>query len=449
MNSKFIIYQMLPRLFANGKLADISTEVLAQLKKLNISYLWLTGIIRHATAGDKGVKGTAGSPFAIKDYYDINPYLATDEDCRDREFTDLIDRAGKAGIGIMLDFVPNHVSPAYESSREMLDDTDFHPGRIHDWDWSDTVKLNYSNRRTWEKMKNVLAFWASRGVAGFRCDMVELVPVEFWQWCIGEIKKEWPGIIFVGEAYNMDNYGPYIDTGGFDYLYDKSGFYDTLKAIVRNQAPASSLTGVWQKIGKYQDRMLNFLENHDEDRLTSPSFASDAFRAFAALFVSMYFNTAPFMIYSGQEFGEGPEKTSIFDFGRLPSTKKWADGIKKGEPLAFMDYTQKDIYAIYRRFTENAVNDPVLRCGKTFDLEYANPRSEYFDPDSHFAFLRSHGGTAYLCAANFSDKPAEIAVHIPGHAFEYLGISEDGSLNSSSPVRVRIERNSGTLLKIK
>ena len=463
MKGKFVIYQMLPRVFGNqrsncrpggtsaengtGKFKDITLSVLEEIRRLNVSYVWYTGVIRHAAAGDPGVKGGAGSPFAITDYYDVNPYLATRENSRMKEFEALVARTRDAGMETIIDFVPNHVSPAYRSTVNSFEERNFYPGHIHDWDWTDTVKLNYSDRDTWEKMKDILLFWASKGVGGFRCDMVELVPVDFWHWCIPAVKKVYPKLIFIGEAYDPANYADLLEKGGFDYLYDKSGFYDTLKKIVRGEAPACSLTGEWQKLGKYQERMLNFLENHDEDRISSPYFAGSPFGGLAALFVSLFFNTAPFMLYFGQEFGEGPEKTSIFDFCSLPKVRAWLRGIKAGDPMKFLGYEEQALYVVYREFMKKT-SEPAIRRGETFDLEYANPRSEHFNPDRHFVFLRKFNNSIYLCAANFSNDRVQIKVNIPKHAFEYFGIPETEDLNSSTPVDVRIASDAGTLLKL-
>lgn len=463
MREKFIIYQMLPRVFGNtceanipggslqengtGRFRDISAKVLAGIRELNVTHIWYTGVIRHAVTGDAGVKGGAGSPFAIVDYYDVNPYLATRESQRMKEFESLVARTEAAGMKTIIDFVPNHVSPSYRSATAPFGDRNFYPGRIHDWDWTDTVKLNYGERDTWEKMRDILLFWASKGVGGFRCDMVELVPVEFWQWCIPAVKSRYPELIFIGEAYDPANYSAYFEQGHFDYLYDKSGFYDTLRKIVRGEAPASSLTGEWQKLGKYQDRMLNFLENHDEDRISSPYFAGSPFGGLAALFVSLFFNTAPFMLYFGQEFGEGPEKTSIFDFCSLPKVRSWLKGLRAGEPMKYLGYEEQALYVVYKEFMKKAM-EPALRKGDTFDLEYANPRSEHFNPDRHFVFLRKYGKSLYLCAANFSSDRVMIKVNIPAHAFEYFGIPETEELNSRTPVDVRIASDAGTLLKL-
>ena len=108
-------------------------------------------------------------------------------------------------------------------------------------DWYDTVKLNYgvdpANGShhfdpippTWHKMLHILRYWPSKGIDGFRCDMVHMVPLEFWQWAISNLKAEFPRVIFIAELYDIKLlYRPFVTVGGFDYLYDKTGIYDTL-----------------------------------------------------------------------------------------------------------------------------------------------------------------------------------------------------------------------------
>lgn len=462
---KIIIYQMLPRVFGNrnpealpggslaengsGKFSDITTSVLNELRRLSISHIWYTGVIKHSTGNDPGVKGGAGSPYAISDYYDVNSYLCDSPLSGISEFEELVDRTHEAGIGVIIDFVPNHVAVRYDGIKEPFTSLNYYPGHIHDGDWSDTAKLNYGNRDTWEKMKNILFFWASRGVDGFRCDMIELVPVEFWEWVIPLVKERYPHILFIGEAYQPHNYYPYIERGGFDYLYDKSGFYDTLKRIVRGEGSASDLTFRWQEIGSLQGKMLNFLENHDEDRITSEGFASgDPFRALSALFVSLFFNTAPFMIYFGEEFGEGPDKTSIFDFISLPTVRRWLRGIEEGSPLKYLSYEEKDLYALYCGFMRRAADSELFSRGTTYDLQYANPSSDSYDPHRIFSFIRQYGKETSLCVANFSDFDREVGVHIPKEAFEYLHLEESSGLNSRDLIYVPVTRNAGTIIKI-
>ena len=409
--SKIIIYQLLPRLFGNsttdcvqggnieqngcGKFNDITPAALRAIRNLGTTHIWYTGIIEHATRTDYSsygipadhpatVKGEAGSPYAIKDYYDTDPDLAVNVTNRREEFKELIKRTHKAGMKVIMDFIPNHVARHYHSDNTpngtysfgAFDDKSvFFAGHNNFYylgnqsygcnidakdcaaeeysesplratgndcfgspsrnDWYDTVKLNYGidyrtgNREfspvpnTWVKMHKILQYWASQGIDGFRCDMVEMTPVEFWAWAVPKIKEEFPGIIFIGEIYQPHIYRSFIKEGGFDYLYDKVGLYDTLRGVMNGQASANEISHTLQSTADIRKNMLTFLENHDEQRIASDFFAANAERALAAFIVSATTGTEPFMLYAGQELGErGMDKegysgvdgrTTIFD----------------------------------------------------------------------------------------------------------------------------------------
>lgn len=127
-------------------------------------------------------------------------------------------------------------------------------------------------------MLHILRYWAAKGIDGFRCDMVHMVPLEFWHWAIKNVKAHYPNIIFIAEIYDVNLYRPYITEGGFDYLYDKVSLYDTLYGIERSGVSAASITGCWQTVEGINANMLGFLENHDEVRYASTAYASDATR---------------------------------------------------------------------------------------------------------------------------------------------------------------------------
>ena len=141
-NDKIIIYQLLPRLYGNrnttrkengsisdngcGKFNDLTASVLNSIWQKGATHVWFTGVIRHATKTDYSaqgipvnhpaiVKGNAGSPYAITDYYDVDPDLAEDVDSRMAEFEALVARAHKSRLGVIIDFVPNHVARRYVS----------------------------------------------------------------------------------------------------------------------------------------------------------------------------------------------------------------------------------------------------------------------------------------------------------------------------------------------
>ena len=398
MNNRLFIYQVLPRFWGNGKFSDWKSAAFNHVKSLGVNCIWYTGIVRHAS-GQYFVKGDPGSPYAISDYYDINPYLADNQDERQAEFDGLLKRTHNAGLKALIDFVPNHTACNYNDS---------HGGIPHydhcDYDWTDTLKIDYSQDETWTAMYGILHFWASRGVDGFRCDMVELVPVEFFSWVIGRLKEEFPSLVFVAEVYEKSNYRKYLDAG-FDLLYDKSGIYDSLRAILCDGASAEMITRNWQALGSMQSGMLNFLENHDEQRLASPAFLGSPEKAYAALAVSALFNDASFMLYAGQEVGENASasdngRTSIFNW-----TKVDVMGRTRNNP-------------VLKRYREilSYLSLPAFRNGFNWDLCYCNDASSGFDRHRHFAFLRYDDRSCWLVVCNLSNRQASMRIHIPGDA---------------------------------
>lgn len=539
---KVIIYQMLPRLWGNvggknikngtlkdngcGKFSSIDTISLEYLRSLGVSYVWYTGIIRHATAEDSAgctpssadwVKGRAGSPYSITDYYDVNPYLADDPENRMEEFHKLVERTHAAGLKVIIDFVPNHVARDYgrfaaahpaptgmaalgesdDKSVHWKDSNDFfyYPGiplalPIQNQtymempamasgnsytsspgvnDWYDTIKLNYcdTHTETWEKMYDIVNFWAGQGVDGFRCDMVELVPPAFFKWLISRIKKDRPDLLFVAEVYQKTLYSKYIREIGFDLLYDKSGIYDTLRAIVEKNAKdsgvpvedwqsAKRITWNWQSLGDLQPYMLNFLENHDEQRFASDFFGCDARNSYAALYTALYLNNAPFMLYAGEEVGEcgmdnegfsGRDgRTSIFDWwapSSLTRLYKYIHGEK--EALTPEEETMLDTY---RKALKFAAEDNAVSKGTVYDLCYCNYASDGFNPDRHFAFLRDFEDETLLIVCNFSKNDADMKISIPEHAFNWMKMPESEEFNHTTPVSVHVPATNGVIIKL-
>ncbi|GHT02498.1 alpha-amylase [Bacteroidia bacterium] len=506
------IYQVLPRLFGNrnvnpmfngslkqngcGKLSAFTGLELNEIKQMGFTHIWYTGLLEHATQTDYSafgirkdhpaiVKGIAGSPYAIKDYYDIDPDLADNVENRMAEFEALVQRTHEAGLKVIIDFVPNHVAREYYSdtkpdgiedlgasdNKEMAfaannnfyyipgqafqpnfeltdkkgqsyteypakatgnDCFSAHPHRL---DWYETVKLNYgvdylnSGKThfdpvpdTWNKMLDILRFWAGKKIDGFRCDMAEMVPVEFWEWAIPQVKEASPGIIFIAEVYNPGQYRNYLYKGKFDYLYDKVGLYDTLRLVMNGYKTADEITYCWQAVDDIQSKMLNFLENHDEQRIASDFFAGDPIKGRPALVVSATMNTNPFMVYFGQELGErGMEeegfsgrdgRTSIFDYWNLPVLDR---------PLSD---AQKKLREYYTKIVQLCNQSKAIRQGAFFDLMYANLWKKDFDSNKQYAFMRYLANELLLIVANFDDKTADINLRIPPYAFEYFGISE-------------------------
>lgn len=545
---------MLPRLWGNDKIrpkkngslsengtghfSDIDSNTLEYLKWLGCSHVWYTGVLRHSTqASESGctpshpqfVKGKAGSPYAICDYYDVNAYLADNPDERMNEFEALVKRTHEAGLKLIIDFVPNHVSRDYGKTDPVTghpvlgsdDDKSVHWKAENDFfyypgqsltlptpapkgmepyyecpamatgnncyspapginDWYETVKINYgdSYTPTWEKMYDIIRFWISKGVDGFRCDMVELVPPEFFKWLISKVKSENPDVIFIAEVYKKELYGEYIRGIGFDYLYDKSGLYDTLRTVVEknvndNGMPvelwqsATGITRNWQSLSDLQPYMLNFLENHDEQRFGSEFFGKDAANTFAPLFVSLFLNTAPFMIYFGEEVGEkgmdeegfsGRDgRTTIFDWWSVSSIRRLRSLIASGEYKS-LDVRKlvkaglkKEEAEVFCRFAEAirfASSDSAIRQGTTYDLCYCNMSSDGFDKNRHFAFLRDYEEHTLLIVANFSNREASMKLVIPQHAFEWMGIPVSEELHPGKEICMDVPPMDGKILTL-
>ena len=519
-NEKIIIYQVFTRLFGNnntrlkkngsfdengcGKMADFTTKALTEIKNLGATHIWYTGVIEHASQTNYSrygirpdhpavVKGKAGSPYAIRDYYDIDPDMANSIPDRMKEFENLVKRSHKSGLKVIIDFVPNHVARQYHSDakpegvidlgenddntvafspqnnfyyipgEQLQGNIDLHMSapeayvenpakatgndKFDAWpsinDWYETVKLNYGvdymNGRwghfdpipnTWQKMLDILLFWAAKDIDGFRCDMAEMVPVEFWGWAIPQIKEQYPAIIFIAEVYNPHEYRNYIFNGHFDYLYDKVGLYDTLCALTCGHETATNIPFRWQSLSGIEKHMLNFLENHDEQRIASEFFAGNPFKAIPAMVVSACMNTNPVMVYFGQELGEAgmdeegfsgrDGRTTIFDYWTIDTIRRWRNGGKFDGKLLTKE--EKKLQGFYSTLLNLCNKEKAIREGVFFDLTYANLEGIVFNEHKQYAFFRKSGKDLIFIVVNFDENPAAPCVKIPTHAFEYLGI---------------------------
>ena len=556
---KLIIYQLFPRIFTNtcpdpvpwgtlerngaGKLNDLKGHTLDSLKALGVNCIWLTGVIEHATKtafpehgipadNPNVVKGEAGSPYAIRDYYDVDPAIAVKVDNRMKEFEACVKRIHNKGMKVLIDFVPNHTARVYHSDVAPIGVKDFgqdddiscyfaHNNNYYyipnqqfspDFpldaegtvpyvefpakctgndcftafctknDWYETVKLNYGHDYgdhsdhfdpipdTWFKMLNILRFWASKGIDGFRCDMVFMVPLAFWHWAIPQVKETYPDCLFIGEIYDVGQYRPFLDYGCFDYLYDKVNLYDTLVAIDRYNHSAACLTGAWQTVDGIGDRMLNFLENHDEVRFGSPEYAGNPLRVLPSLVVSAMISRGPFMIYYGQELGESAKdnegfagdnnRTTIFDYWSCDTLRRWYND---GRPsLKNLTAQEKWLRKIYGKVLNLCNSEEALREGKFFDLMYVNLRQKGFDPHRQFAFLRYTDGQKLMIVVNFADEAKDIELVVPQLAVDMAALPEGNlqatdlltdekvpvSLKADSPMRLQLAARGAVVLSL-
>lgn len=478
-DGKIVVYQVFTRLFGNqnetnkpwgtleengvGKFDDFTNQALQEIKDLGVTHIWYTGIPHHALVNDYTaygisnddpdvVKGRAGSPYAVKDYYNVNPDLAKNPAKRLEEFEALIARTHQNGLKVIIDIVPNHIARKYEGKTnpkgvedfgakdnvsveydrnnnfyyipntpfEVPTDANYQPlgGQKHPlvdgkfaenpakWtgngsraakpsihDWYETVKINYGIKpdgskdfpllpegyaqkdykahfsfwkdkdvpSSWVKFKDIALYWIAKGVDGFRYDMAEMVPVEFWSYMNSHIKMKNPKAFLLAEIYNPAEYRNYIQLGKMDYLYDKVELYDTLKNIVQGRGLPKHIANIQQGLFDIEHHMMHFLENHDEQRIASPEFAGDAKKVLPAMVVSATIGTSPTMIYFGQEVGEPgaqdagfgkPSRTSIFDYVGVPHHQRWMNGGKfDGGRLTAAEKSLRDYYKRLLNFT--------------------------------------------------------------------------------------------------
>jgi glycosidase len=524
---KIVIYQLMTRLFGNttsvnklngtleengvGKFNDINNRALEGIKELGVTHIWYTGVIEHATVTDYStygialddpdvVKGRAGSPYAIKDYYDVDPDLAVNVKDRMAEFEQLVDRSHKSGLKVIIDFIPNHVARSYHSDAKPENVTDlgqmddqtkaftpdnnfyylpgqsFKPPQEHyqqfktffpsmdgkfsevpakatgdgqftatpsSGSWFETVKLNYgidlvnggktyydSIPDTWNKMRDILVYWASKKVDGFRCDMAQMVPVEFWHWVIPQVKAVNHDLLFIAEIYEPHRYRDFIDRGRFDFLYDKVQLYDTLRLLINGRASAQDIPRIQQSLSGINGNMVHFLENHDEHRIASPFFAGDPTKALSAFVISATIDQGPIMIYFGQEVGEPASQaagfgandgtTTRYDYWGVPEHQKWMNhGSFDGGGLSD---SQKALRAKYSQILNLAKESKAIAMGTYHDLTAFNVAQKTCS-DLIVSYVRATDEEHLIIVAGFNPRSETVQIQLTEELAEAWGIT--------------------------
>ncbi|MHA7942902.1 alpha-amylase family protein [Formosa sp. 3Alg 14/1] len=536
---KEVVYQVFTRLFGNtnetnkpwgtieengvGKFNDFTDKALSKIKDLGVTHIWYTGVPHHDVITDYTaygisnddpdvVKGRAGSPYAVKDYYNVNPDLAENPAERLQEFEALIARSHKAGLKVIIDIVPNHVARNYKSITKPEGVTDFgetddktvvynvnnnfyyNPGEPfvvperrngyvplggsgHElldgkfdenpskWtgngsrlpqpdpnDWYETVKINYGVTPdghhdfdslpdgfdtkdykahfefwqdkavpdSWVKFKEIALYWTAKGVDGFRYDMAEMVPVEFWSYMNSAIKMKNPEAFLLAEVYNPSLYRDYIRKGKMDYLYDKVQLYDTLKHVMQGWGKTDDIVPIQRDLSDIEHHMLHFLENHDEQRIASPEFAGNAFKAKPAMVVSATISTSPTLIYFGQEFGEpgaedlgfgDPSRTSIFDYGSVPTLRRWVNNKQFDGGQSTTE--ELELYDFYKRLLNFTISSEALM-GNYQDLHDYNTHNTGDYGLKQFSYARWSDNEKLIIVNNFdADYGTEFYLKLP------------------------------------
>lgn len=542
---KKVIYQVFTRLFGNtetnnkpwgtieengvGKFAAFNDKALSEIRKLGVTHIWYTGVLHHAMVTDytaygisnddpEVVKGRAGSPYAVKDYYNVDPDLATDPARRMEEFDALLERTHANGLKAIIDIVPNHVARKYHGLNNpegVVDfganddkevtykrDNNFYyiPGesfRVPEWqpgylplggesnplidgtfdevpakwtgngsrlsqpdqnDWYETVKINYGVKPdgtkdfdtlpggyyemdfrahydfwkdksvpdSWIKFRDIALFWLDKGVDGLRYDMAEMVPVEFWSYMNSAIKKKYPEALLLAEVYNPGLYRDYIHLGKMDYLYDKVGFYDSIKHMIQGHGWTDHIPKVQEEIADIEHHMLHFLENHDEQRIASPDFAGSAQKGMPAMVVSTTISTSPTLLYFGQEVGEpgaehagfgSPTRTSIFDYIGVPHFQRWTNGkLFDGGALS---EEERALREFYKRLLSFTIDSEALM-GSYQEIHYYNKDQNQEYDHRIFSFVRWTENEQLLIISNFdAGKHYKLELQVPEEIINY------------------------------
>ncbi|MEH6595177.1 MAG: alpha-amylase family glycosyl hydrolase [Colwellia polaris] len=547
---KPVVYQVFTRLFGNtnttnkpwgtiaengvGKFSDFTDTALLGIKELGVSHIWYTGVPHHALIGDYTafgiknddpdvVKGRAGSPYSVKDYYGVNPDLADNPAQRMQEFESLITRTHQHGMKVIIDIVPNHIARDYQSlgkpdgvidfgqnddkTLEYSVSNDFyyvvgqdfqvptstngyaplggenHPladGKFEEspakWtgngsraaqpsinDWYETVKVNYGvkpdgsysfaklpesyrfksvqahnefwqNKKvpnSWVKFRDITQFWLAKGVDGFRYDMAEMVPVEFWSYLNSAIKMTNQDAFILAEVYNPRKYRDYIQLGKMDYLYDKVDFYDRLKDIMQGHGNTDDLANIQQRYSDIEQHLLHFLENHDEQRIASPGFAGSAEKAKPAMVVSALISRSPTMIYFGQEVGEDgseetgfgkPSRTSIFDYAGVPAHQRWMNGgLFDGGQLTESELSLRGFYQRLMRIS--AQNSAMLGSYQSLHADNRQLLTTY--NHKQFSFARWQDQERLIIVSNFDERNKyQYTLHLPADLVKQWQLSQ-------------------------
>jgi len=525
---KKVIYQVFTRLFGNenstnkpwgtieengvGKFNDFTDQALNEIKNLGVTHIWYTGVLHHAMVTDYTkygisnddpdvVKGRAGSPYAVKDYYNVDPDMAVDPSQRMQEFEALIRRTHEHGMKVIIDIVPNHVARKYAGLNNPAGVSDFganddvktdykkdnnfyyiideafsvphwnggylplggekHPlvdGKFDEYpakwtgngsrlsrpdqnDWYETVKINYGIRPdggkdfetlpegfdkkepiehfnfwkdkaipdSWKKFRDIAHFWLEKGVDGLRYDMAEMVPVEFWSYLNSSIKIKYPKALLLAEVYNPGQYRDYIHLGKMDYLYDKVGFYDSIKHVMQGHGWTDHLPIVQKEVSDIEHHMLHFLENHDEQRIASPDFAGSAEKGKPAMVVSTTISTAPTLLYFAQELGEpgadhagfgSPTRTSIYDYIGVPALQRWIN--QKKYDGAQLSTREKELREFYQKLLTFTINSEALM-GSYQEIHFYNKEHNSNYDHRIFSFVRWSDQEHLIIVSNFDE----------------------------------------------
>ncbi len=382
-----VVYEVFPRVFsAEGNFNGVTAQ-LDRLRDLGVNILWLMPIHPVGQERKKGGATSIGSPYAVRDFYAINPDYGTKED-----FKRLVAEAHRRDLKVIIDIVANHT--AWDSV--MMSKPEFYTrdagGRIvaPDKDWSDVADLNYDNPQLRIYMTDMLKHWLREyDLDGFRCDVSWLVPTDFWEQARVELERIKPDIIMLSESNEPEHMLKAFD---LNYAWP---FFHAINDVARGHQPATYLRATWESERAKNPRgalRLHFSDNHDERRAIARLGERGAL---AASVLTLTLDGVP-LIYNGVEVGDTMESGDPALFEKFPIF--WP--IVKRNP-GLPDF--------YRKLIALRRAHPALQQGEVVWLRNG-------DEQRVATYLRRASNEEFLIAINFSNEPFTGFVEAAGGA---------------------------------
>jgi glycosidase len=403
-----VIYEIFPRVFSPEGNFNGVTARLDQLKDVGVTILWLMPI--HPVGQEKK-KGTIGSPYAVRDYYAINPDYGTKEDLKR-----LVGEAHRRGMKVIIDIVANHTS--WDSV--LMKQSDFY---THDAsgkiippvpDWADVADLNYDNPRLRDYMVEMLKYWLKEfDLDGFRCDVAGFVPTDFWERARTELERIKPDIVMLAEWDSPDLLVKAFD---FDYAWP---MHSALTEVLMGMKPATAFRQTWEDERKKFPRgalHMRFSDNHDERRAVARFGERGALAASALMFT---LDGVP-LIYNGMEVGDTAESGSPALFEKIPIL--WQIAERRPEFPRF-----------YKQMIALRKSSEALRRGEMQWLRNS-------DESRVVTYARRTGEEEILVAINFSNQPFVGFVEIGSAGFADVTPDVQPPLPPDAPAPQRAAR---------
>jgi alpha-amylase len=423
-----VIYEANIRNYSKEGTFNAFTKDIPELKKLGVKILWVMPIYpismkRRKATGDKSIeditdpaekKKYLGSWYAISDYTAVNPDMGTLVD-----FQELVKTAHDNGMYVILDWVANHTGwdhkwitehPEYyqhNAKGEVTDPIDPNTGKP--WGWTDVAKLEYTNKKVYEPMKDAMLYWVKDvNVDGFRCDVADNVPLDFWNFAIPKLKEVKPLFML------MESEKPELLKGAFDmgYGFEAHHVMNDIAQGKKTVADWDMLMANLSKKFEKDDIMMNLTSSHDENAWSGSEYErmGDAAEAFAAL---TYVMPGMPLIYTGQEY-DNKRRLKFFE----------QDPIEKNKGKMF---------GIYEKLGALKNNNAALNGGKK-PASYTRLKTS--NDKNILAFEREKAGSKVYYIANLTDQILQFKVEATGDftnvvTGEKISLAKDQTINAT------------------